>query len=141
MPAAQQTACAYASWYLDLQESMLCGHRATPTKIDGRSSCFNLETRRGKRMTERINQPSYQTVADSKGVVRAARSGPNAELQPVPTSKPAGFREGANATPDRASPASLLSLQRTIGNLAVGHIVNSDAQRRGSEPAPSAANQ
>jgi hypothetical protein len=23
MPAAQQTACAYASWYLDLQESML----------------------------------------------------------------------------------------------------------------------
>jgi hypothetical protein len=73
-------------------------------------------------MTERIKQPSYQTVADSKGVVRAARSGPNAELQPVPTSRPAGFREGANATPERASTASLLSLQRTIGNRAVGTL-------------------
>lgn len=92
-------------------------------------------------MTERISQPSYQTVGDSKGVVCAARSGPNAELQPVPTSRPAGSREGANATPNRASPASLLSLQRTIGNRAGGHIVNSDVQRRGSELAPSAASQ
>lgn len=53
-------------------------------------------------MNKRINQPSYQTVADSKGAARAARSDPSAELQGVPSSRLVDFRDGAHCEPGRA---------------------------------------